>query len=125
MPASEASGDKPRLVEGIQLRCPKCSALGHPFRDFKPLELVEQYRHELNPIYKHRKDRGGCGHVFSPGDPWIIEAYLSGDLVPKSSVDQLKTEIAYLREQLEDAGQPKVEIEVNQHDSEERRVGST
>lgn len=75
-----------RLVEGNKLRCPKCEQLGDLFADFKALERNEKYREELNMVYKHR----GCGHVFSPGDPQIIAAYLAGDLVPRSLLDEAK-----------------------------------
>jgi hypothetical protein len=89
------------LVVGSQLRCPNCGVLGHPFRDFKPLELVDRYRRELNPVYKHAL-QGGCGHVFSPGDPWIIEAYLAGDLVPKAQLAHANDLISRLTTQLEE-----------------------
>jgi hypothetical protein len=75
---------KPSLVEGNQLRCPKCEELGDLFRDFRALERSEKYRDELNMVYKHR----GCGHVFSPGDPQIIAAYLAGDLIPRALLDE-------------------------------------
>ena len=92
-PAGSEPGDAPRpsLVEGNRLRCPKCEELGDLFRDFKPLERNERYRDELNMVYKHI--RGGCGHVFSPGDPWIIAAYISGDLVPRALLDEAKTKL--------------------------------
>lgn len=85
------------LVEGSNVRCPNCEALCHPFRDLKPLQMVEAFKQELNPIYKHSKDRGGCGHVFSPGEPWIIEAYLAGDLVPVALLTEAKETIARLQ----------------------------
>ena len=67
----------------------KCEELGDLFGDFKPLERNEKYRDELNMVYKHRV----CGHVFSPGDPWIIAAYLAGDLVPRSLLDEAKRKL--------------------------------
>ena len=82
---------RPSLVEGNRLRCPKCEQLGDLFGDFRPLERNERYRDELNMVYKHI--RGGCGHVFSPGDPWIIAAYVSGDLVPRSLLDEAKRKL--------------------------------
>lgn len=60
---------------------------------FKALDLNEKYRHDLNPVYKHM----GCGHVFSPGDPWIIAAYLSGELVPIRMVTDLRETVNELR----------------------------
>lgn len=90
-PAGSEPSDTPRpsLVEGNRLRCPKCEELGDLFRDFNPLERNERYRDELNMVYKHKV----CGHVFSPGDPWIIAAYLSGDLVPRALLDEAKTKL--------------------------------
>jgi len=40
-------------------------------------------------IYKHK----ACGHVFSPGDPQIIAAYLAGDLVPRSLLDDARRQL--------------------------------
>ena len=80
---------KPSLVEGNQLRCPKCEQLGDLFRDFRVLERSEKYAHELNMIYNHKS----CGHVFSPGDPQIIAAYLAGDLVPRSLLDDARRQL--------------------------------
>ena len=90
-PVGSAPGGAPRpsLVEGNRLRCPKCEELGDLFGDFNPLERNERYRDELNMVYKHK----ACGHVFSPGDPWIIAAYLSGDLVPRALLDEAKTKL--------------------------------
>jgi hypothetical protein len=82
----QATPEKPSLVVGNRLRCPHCEQLGDLFADFKPLSRNERYREELNMVYKHR----GCGHVFSPGDPWIIAAYLAGDLVPRALLDEAK-----------------------------------
>lgn len=96
MAQSQSQSQKRRLVEGNKLRCPNCEVLGDPFADFKPLRFVEQYRHELNRVLLHRRDRGGCGHVFSPGDPWIVEAYLSGDLVARELLDQARSRIKEL-----------------------------
>jgi len=100
MAESQQRSQKSRLVEGNKLRCPNCEQLGDPFHHFQPLHFVEQYRHELNRVMRHRRDRGGCGHVFSPGDPWIIEAYLSGDLIPKELLKQSRQEIKDLRAEI-------------------------
>lgn len=125
MAASSGSGlSDDSLVVGNQLRCPKCLTLGHPFRDFTPLELVDRYRRELNPVYKHVVHKGGCGHVFSPGDPWIIEAYLSGDLVPKASLVQANQTVSSLTAQLEEITSFLRSID-NLPEKVERRVGTT
>jgi len=60
---------------------------------FKALDLNPKYQHDLNPVYKHLE----CGHVFSPGDPWIISAYLSGELVPAGMVTELRETVSELR----------------------------
>ena len=73
------------VLLGGRMRCPHCEAEG-TMADFKALDLNEKYKHDLNPVYKHL----GCGHVFSPGDPWIIAAYLSGELVPAEMVTALR-----------------------------------
>jgi hypothetical protein len=91
-PIVNEDGSEPetaRLVEGNKLRCPNCEELGDLFRDFKPLERSEKFRDELNMVYKHRE----CGHVFSPGDPWIIAAYLAGDLVPRALLDEARAKL--------------------------------
>lgn len=89
-----------RLVEGHKLRCPKCEALGDPFYHFKPLQFVDKYERELNRVLQHRRDRGGCGHVFSPGEPWIIQEYISGNLVPRQLLTQALEQIAELESKL-------------------------
>lgn len=85
-------------MEGNQLRCPGCEQLGQLGYNFSPLDRNERYRRELNVVYRHRKDRGGCGHVFSPGDIWIIEAYLAGDLVPRAMLEEAREVIDSLRD---------------------------
>jgi hypothetical protein len=74
------------------MRCPHCEEDG-TMAAFKPLDLNVKYQHDLNPVYKHL----GCGHVFSPGDPWIIAAYLAGDLVPAEMVTALRETVNELR----------------------------
>ena len=72
------------------------------FVAFKRLERNTKYERDLNVVYKHKE----CGHIFSLGDPWIIEAYLAGDLVPRDLVithdeaTALREEISELRAQL-------------------------
>jgi len=100
MAESQPASQKQRLVEGNKLRCPHCEQLGDPFYHFKPLQFVEQYQRELNRVLQHRRDRGGCGHVFSPGDPWIIQAYLSGDLVQRELLVQARKQIEELNQEL-------------------------
>lgn len=76
-----------KLVEGNKVRCPGCEVLCDPSYHLKPFARAAKYRQELNVVYQHRRDRGGCGHVFSPGEPWIVEEYLAGNLVPRAVAD--------------------------------------
>lgn len=76
-----------------RLRCPHCEEVGAYPGDFRALDLNEKYKGDLNPVYKHM----ACKHVFSPGDPWIISAYLSGELVPKAMVDALQQTVRDLQ----------------------------
>lgn len=82
--------DVPSLVEGSgKLRCPHCEQIGRLDRDFKVLSRNELYAMELNYVHQHRKDRGGCGHIFSLGDQRITIAFLEGKLVPREMLDEL------------------------------------
>jgi hypothetical protein len=72
------------LGHGLLL-CPHCE-VSDSMAGFKALRLNEKYKHDLNPVYKH----SACGHVFSPGDPWIIAAYLAGELVPREMLVSLR-----------------------------------
>lgn len=97
-------------------------------REFKPLEMREQFKRELNPVYVHVGDSPSgkrCGHAFSPGEPWIIEAYLAGDLVPKTLLESAQIEIAFLRVQLEEMRAASLKVVTTDDDDnlddEERR----
>jgi hypothetical protein len=57
---------KVTLLRGSKLRCPACEAEGDASYHFRPLDLNERYEPELVRIYQHRRDRGGCGHLFAP-----------------------------------------------------------
>lgn len=80
------------VIGGGKLRCPHCEESG-TMAAFKALDLNVKYQRDLNPVYKHLD----CGHVFSPGDPWIVAAYLSGDLVPSEMVTALRETVNELR----------------------------
>lgn len=92
MAAGEASQEASIVLHGGRMRCPHCEQVGKYPGDFKALKINEKYKRDLNPIYKHR-----CGHVFSPGDPWIIAAYLKGDLIPRAMLEPLRETIAELQ----------------------------
>lgn len=81
------------VLDGGRLRCPHCEDVGKLLGDFVALQRNPKFAHDLNPVYRHK----GCGHVFSPGDPWIIQAYLTGELVPKVALDSLRSTIEELR----------------------------
>jgi hypothetical protein len=84
---------KPTIVlGGGRMLCPHCEE-GGTMASFKALDLNGKYKHDLNPVYKHL----ACGHVFSPGDPWIIAAYLSGELVPAEGLTALRETVNELR----------------------------
>lgn len=106
------------VQEGGKLVCPGCEQEGDAFYNFRQLDLPDKYRRELNPVYVHLKHRDGCGHVFSPGDPWIIEAYLAGDLVPRESLEQANDRVRQLEDELRRKDQ-KVNL-----DDTERRVAA-
>jgi hypothetical protein len=92
------AGPPPPLVVGTRLRCPYCEALGDPAYHFRTIESAPRYRSELNVIFVHIKKRGGCGHMFSPRDVWVIQAYLAGDLVPTSLLAAAQRELSELRD---------------------------
>lgn len=90
-----ATGEpKPSIVlPGGQLRCPHCEEVGRYPGDFISLSLNEKYKDDLNPVYKHKL----CGHVFSPGDPYIIQQYVTGQLVPRSMLEALQATVDKLQ----------------------------
>ena len=76
------------LIEGGKLRCPGCGELRH-LHWYRAFDRPPEYEEDLNVIYQCTKARGGCGHAFSPGDPGIMQAYLSGKLVPVEMIPDL------------------------------------
>lgn len=50
-----------RLVDGRFMTCPRCRKK-QDILAFIPMETIEEFRHELNPIYKCKI----CRWVFSP-----------------------------------------------------------
>jgi uncharacterized C2H2 Zn-finger protein len=49
------------LVEGRQMRCPRCKAQNDILR-YVPMGMIEEYVDETNPIYKCPE----CRWIFSP-----------------------------------------------------------
>jgi len=64
------------LTGNGHLRCPGCEATGSIGQHFKPLDKNERYGEQLATVYRHRRDRGGCGHVFAPLVPHIPMDYV-------------------------------------------------
>src|SRR5262245_3004594 len=75
-----------------RLRCPHCEQVGKYPGDFKALDLNEKYKNDLTPVYKQL----ACGHVFSPGDPLIVQQYITGQLVPRAAYEDLQRTVARL-----------------------------
>lgn len=92
-PAGEPGHGESIVLSRGRLRCPHCEQVGRYPGDFRALDLNEKYKRDLNPIYKHI----ACGHVFSPGDPWIIAAFLEGDLVPRAMLEDLQYTVDQLQ----------------------------
>lgn len=76
------------LIEGGKLRCPNCGQVQH-LHWYRAFDRPAEFARELNVIYQCPTYKGGCNHVFSPGDPQIMEAYLSGKLVPVEAIPDL------------------------------------
>lgn len=91
MAAGEPGHESIVLSRG-RLRCPHCEQVGKYPGDFKSLDLNPKYKDDLNPVYKHI----GCGHVFSPGDPLIIQQYITGQLVSRSVFEDLQRTVQRL-----------------------------
>jgi hypothetical protein len=70
-----------------KLICPNCEQAQYP-QWYKALDKKIKYDTELNQVYVCEQRKGGCGHIFSPGDHRVMIAYLKGDLVPKELVEQ-------------------------------------
>lgn len=70
------------------MRCPNCGELRH-LHWYKAFDRPDEFARELNVIYQCPSHKGGCGHAFSPGDPDVMEAFLSGKLVPVESIPDL------------------------------------
>lgn len=52
---------KPPLIEGRFMRCPRCK-VQHDVLRYVPMQIIEEYADETNPIYKCP----ACRWVFSP-----------------------------------------------------------
>ena len=50
-----------RLLDGRYMTCPRCR-VKQDVLAFVPMEVIEEFRRELNPIYKCRQ----CRWIFSP-----------------------------------------------------------
>jgi hypothetical protein len=84
----EPQTKKRALVERGKLRCPGCGELRH-VHWYRVFDRPAEFQRDLNVIYQCPTFKGGCNHVFSPGDPDVMEAYLSGKLVPVELIPAL------------------------------------
>lgn len=57
----QASSESHRLIDGRNMRCPRCRRLNDILR-YPPMARVEEFAAETNPIYKCPE----CRWVFSP-----------------------------------------------------------
>jgi hypothetical protein len=89
-PSSTVSHTQLVTADG-KLLCPNCEQANH-VQWYKGLDKKIKYADELNQVYVCEQRRGGCGHIFSPGDHRVIVAYLSGQLVPRALVEELAEE---------------------------------
>jgi hypothetical protein len=117
MSASSGAAKQGIVRSGGKMVCPGCGKEEDVLVGFIVLQRNPEYERDLNPVYKHQRARGGCGHTFSPGDPWIIEEYLAGNLIPKSLLVAAQKTIEALEAAL--AGTTD-----NSHDDERRPVGA-
>jgi hypothetical protein len=63
--------------------CPNCEQ-EHHVGWYKHCDIPQKYAGDLNQVYICQRSKGGCGHVFSPGDRELVgllKAYLEGRLV--------------------------------------------
>lgn len=105
------------LIQGFHILCPNCKKLRLPEKDLSRLKRDEAYRMDLAPIYRCKPSRGGCGHVFAPCDMRIIQMWLSGDIIPRSwlddkirQVNELEAELSALRERLGETTEEETEV---------------
>lgn len=109
MASARKTSDDGGLVRGAgKVRCPNCEDEGDILVAFMVLSRNPKYEDDLNVVYKHK----ACGHVFSLGDPKIMQAYLEGKLVPRDQfithedavrltreITELRRELSLLREE--------------------------
>lgn len=84
----EQQAKKRPLIEGGKLLCPNCGVARH-LQWYRAFDRPAEFISELNVIYQCPTYKGGCGHAFSPGDSDVMEAYLSGKLVPVEAIPDL------------------------------------
>lgn len=60
-PGKRVDRNRERLIDGHQMRCPRCRVKNDLLR-YVPMGMIEEFRHETNPIYKCPE----CRWVFSP-----------------------------------------------------------
>jgi rubredoxin len=58
---------KRRLIEGRNMRCPRCKKL-HDILKYVPMKQIEEFSEETTPCYKCPS----CRWIFAPADPLVI-----------------------------------------------------
>lgn len=71
------------LIEGTQMRCPRCRRLFNILQ-YQRLEIPVQFELELTPIYKcprhvtNQDGEHGCGYLFAPADDTATNGAVRG-----------------------------------------------
>ena len=67
VPVVKDTTSKPSLIEGRRMTCPRCKG-SHDILQYVPMQQVQEYATETNPIYKCPT----CRWIFSPA-PHVLE----------------------------------------------------
>lgn len=74
------------------MRCPGCERFNHLFW-YQRFGQIEKYAMETNPVYLCPKPKGGCGHVFSPGDHSLLLSVLNQQVGNVNGHDESQGEL--------------------------------
>lgn len=72
--------------------CPKCEVERH-INWYTHCERKAKYADDLNQVFICARNKGGCGHIFSPGNRELVSllvAYLEGRVVLAPVDDEVK-----------------------------------
>jgi hypothetical protein len=74
---------KPRLIPGTEMTCPRCE-VSRNILDFQRMQDGDpKYAHELAPVYKCPRQRGGCGMFFAPSDHAVVQTLIPASVKPE------------------------------------------